>query len=171
MISKPQPGEYSPYAENYISLAAAHDNIIKLLEDLLESNSTFYMLLPPEKAAYAYAPDKWTIKQVLGHIIDTERIFAFRALCVARGEKGNLPGFEQDDYEANSTSNDRELADLVVEYVALRVSNLHFLKSLNTEQANRIGLTNGNPVSVRALAHMIAGHELHHLNIIRERYL
>jgi uncharacterized damage-inducible protein DinB len=127
--------------------------------------------LPAGKGDYSYAPGKWTIKEALSHIIEAERIFAYRALCISRGEQQNLPGFEENDYVINSEANNRTLADLIEEFKAVRLSNLYFLKSLSTAQANRVGSSNGNPTSVRALAHMMAGHELHHLNIFKERYL
>jgi uncharacterized damage-inducible protein DinB len=171
MINKPQPGEYSPYAQGYIDRAAAHGDVLQLLTNLMDTSVEFFAAIPADKQNYSYAPGKWTIKQVLGHLIDTERIFAYRALCIARGETKNLPGFEQDDYEASSPSNDREMIDLIAEFNLVRLANLYFLRSLTTEQADRVGLSNNTATSVRALVHMMAGHELYHLEILKERYL
>ena len=171
MIRKPQPGEYSPHAAGYVALAIDTDNIIKLLTDLMDSTGELFGSLPEDKHLYAYAPGKWTIKQVLGHMIDTERVFSYRAVCFARGEQQNLPGFEQDDYEANNNSNDREMADLLREFVMLRLSNIYFFQSLNEEQAWRLGSANGYPATAGAMAYVMAGHELYHLAILKERYL
>lgn len=171
MINKPQPGEYPPFATGYIALAIAHDDVLKLLTDLMESTAATFSSLPADKGDYRYAPGKWSIKEMLGHIIDTERVFGYRALCISRGEQQNLPGFEQNDYVENSEAAKRTMPDLIAEFKTVRQSNLYFLRSLSTQQANRLGLSNSNPVSVRGLAHMIAGHELHHLNILRDRYL
>ncbi|GAB3923983.1 DinB family protein [Mucilaginibacter myungsuensis] len=171
MISKPSPNEYSPFAAGYVALAADHDDVLKLLADLMQSTADLFYGLPPKKADYKYAPDKWTIKEVICHLIDTERIFTYRALCIARGEKQNLPGFEQDDYMAHVNANDRAVEDLIAEFSTVRSSSLYLLRSLTTIQAENIGSSNGHPTSARALAYMIAGHELHHLNILKERYL
>lgn len=170
MFTKPQPGQYSQRAAGYIDLAAC-DDILQLLANLMHSSALLFESLTEDKANYSYAPGKWTIKEVLSHLIDTERVFAYRALCISRGEQQNLPGFEQDDYAANSEAAGRIWADLIGEYQAVRLSNLYLLRSLSRAQASRVGLANGNPASVSALAHMIAGHELHHINILKERYL
>lgn len=170
MFNKPQPGQHPPQAAGYIALAAS-DNVVQLLADLLNSSTAFFESLPANKADYSYAPGKWTIKEVLSHMIDTERVFAYRALCFSRGEQQNLPGFEQNDYVAHSEAANRTMPDLIGEYQSVRLSNLYFFRSLSTVQANRMGMSNGSPTSVSALAHMIAGHELHHMNIFREKYL
>lgn len=171
MINKPQPGEYPPFAAGYIALAIAHDDVLKLLTDLMESTASTFSSLPADKGDYRYAPGKWSIKEMLGHMIDTERVFAYRALCISRGEQQNLPGFEQNDYVEKSEANKRTMADLITEFKTVRLSSLYLLQSLSTQQVDRLGSGNGHPVSVRALAHMIAGHELHHLTILRDRYL
>ena len=171
MIKKPQPGEYSPYAAGYVALAIDTDDIVQLLTDLMESTAALFNSLLADKAMYSYAPGKWTIKQMLGHMIDTERVFGYRALCFARGEQQNLPGFEQDDYEANNNSNQRTLADLVNEFKAVRLANIYFLKSLTAGQANRLGLANKYPATAGAMAYVMAGHELYHLQLLKDRYL
>ena len=119
---------------------------------------------------YTYAEGKWTIKEVVGHMIDAERVFVYRAMCISRGEQQSLPGFEQDDYVACAGSNARDIQELADEFKTLREANLYFVKSLSREQATIIGMANNRPTSVRALIHIMAGHELHHFNI-RERAL
>lgn len=170
MFSKPQTGQYPPQAAAYIALAEC-DDILQLLADLMNNSVTLFESLPDGKVDYTYEPGKWTIKEILSHLIDTERVFAYRALCFSRGEQQNLPGFEQDDYAANSEAADRLFPDLLGEYQAVRLSNLYFFRSLSQVQANRMGSSNGSPTTVSALAHMIAGHEIHHMNILKERYL
>lgn len=170
MIRKPHVNEHPPHAANYIALAAANDDILALLTEQLKSTPAFFRSLASDKANYRYAPDKWTIKEMLNHIIDTERIFAYRALCFARGEQQNLPGFEQNDYVANSEAASRSMADLVAEYQAVRMANISLFHSLSNLQAERVGLLNTHPTTAGALAYMIAGHELHHFNILKEKY-
>jgi hypothetical protein len=171
MIRKPQATEHPPYAAHYIALAAASNNILELLTAQMESTPAFFKSLPADKANYRYAPGKWTIKEMLCHIIDTERIFAYRALCFARGEQQNLPGFEQNDYAANSEAASRVMTGLIAEYKAVRMASICLFNSLSTMQAERIGLLNAYPATAGALAYMIAGHELHHFNILKEKYL
>ena len=170
MITKPQPGEFLPYQEVYIN-HVGDSPIPELLADLKDSAYAFYTAIPEEKGSYAYAPGKWTIKEVLGHIIDTERIFAYRLLCFVRGEKQGLPGFEQDDYVVTSQANSRTIKDLAEEMKAVRTANYYLVRNLTEEQGKIMGISNGNPISVRTLAYMMAGHEMHHLNILKERYL
>ena len=127
--------------------------------------------MPPDKLTYRYAENKWTIKEILVHIMDDERIYAYRALRIARNDKTPLPGFEQDDYVPFSKANQRSLASILREYKTVRQATVSLFTSFNMEDLLRIGTANDHPVSVRALAWHIAGHELHHLNIIKERYL
>jgi len=169
-MNKPGPEEYVPFYATYVSKVGDGD-IIKILEEQMLSTHALAKNIPAEKAEYAYAPGKWTVKECISHMIDAERVFAYRALCISRGEQQNLPGFEQDDYVLNGEAGKRELNDLIAEFKTLRMANLFMLRSLTAEQADRIGSSNGNPTSVRALAHMMAGHELHHMNIFREKYL
>lgn len=171
MISKPQPNEHPPHAAGYIALVAACNDIVQLLAEQMERTAALFNSLPADKLDYSYAPGKWTIKEVLNHMIDTERVFAYRAMCFARGEQQNLPGFEQNDYVEHSEAGARTITDLIAEYQAVRLANLYFFKSLSTAQARRAGLSNGSPTTPAALAFMIAGHEQHHLNILQERYL
>jgi uncharacterized damage-inducible protein DinB len=169
MIAKPQPGEYAPYTIAYISLVTTTD-VIGLLEQLKESTYELFSDMSEEKAMYAYAEGKWTLKQVLGHMVDTERTFAYRAFAFSR-DNVELPGFDQDVYIANTDFNSRSIKDLANEFRATRESNIYMFKALTEEQLMRKGVASNNPVSVRALVYMVAGHELHHLNIIKEKYL
>lgn len=170
MISKPQPGEYLDYQKVYID-HVGDASAPEILSELKESTYALFSSIPEEKGLYTYAPGKWTIKETLAHIIDTERVLAYRLLCFARGEKQGLPGFEQDDYAANSFANDRLLQDLANEYKAVRESSIYLLRNLKKEQEAVKGIANNNPISVRSLAYMIPGHELHHVKILKERYL
>ena len=169
MIERPQPDEYSAFAARYVDLVG-DEPILEILENLQESTYDLLMGISPEKAAYAYADDKWTIKQVVGHMADTERVFAFRALAFSR-EAIELPGFDQDVYMENTTFNFRSLEDIADEFKTIRHATLYLLSSLTEEQSTQKGIASGNPVSVRGLAYMIAGHELHHIKILKERYL
>jgi uncharacterized damage-inducible protein DinB len=169
MIHKPQPDEFVPFYNTYISKVPDGD-VIGFLEQTKDSTFELFNNLSDDKANYAYAEGKWTLKEALGHIIDTERVFAFRAFCFSR-DSTELPGFDQDIYVANSTFNSRSIQDLAAEFKAVRESNLFFIKALTDDQLNRKGIASGNPATVRALIYMIAGHELHHVNIVKERYL
>ncbi|HTE00472.1 MAG TPA: DinB family protein [Mucilaginibacter sp.] len=169
MITKPQPEEYNPYYVTYIAKVPDGD-VIELLKQLKESSYELFSKLSNEQANHAYAEGKWTLKEALGHMIDTERVFAFRAFCFSR-EYSELPGFDQEVYINNSNFNDRSIQDLASEFRVTRESNLYLFRSLTEEQLNRKGIASGNPATVRALVYMVAGHELHHLGIIKERYL
>jgi len=150
LIEKPAAGEFPSYAAMYI--------------DLVES-------LPVEKLLYRYAENKWTIKEVLVHIIDDERIYAYRAMCFARGEQTPLPGFEQDDYALNSGANERDIDNILEEYEAVRRSTIALFNGLSDSAFTKTGIANNNKVSVRALVYHLAGHELYHINLIKSRYL
>jgi len=169
MIKRPQPDEYSAFAARYVDLVG-NGPIIEILEYQQQMTYNFFLRIDPDKAAYAYADGKWTVKQVVGHITDTERVFAYRALAFSR-EAIELPGFDQDVYMEKATFNSRSLEDLANEFNTVRESTLYLLKSFTEEQTTQKGIASGNPVSVRALAYMIAGHEKHHIKILKERYL
>jgi len=127
--------------------------------------------ITPTKAAYRYAPDKWSIKQVIGHVSDTERVFCYRALCFSRGDDTPLPAFDENEYVRRANFGDRLLTDLAAEFEAVRSSTLHFFRSLDDDVLQRRGVANNNGFTVRAIAYIIAGHERHHVKILRERYL
>jgi uncharacterized damage-inducible protein DinB len=170
-IQKPAEGEYNPYAIMYIKLLPDDGQVLKHLKENFKTVKEFIESLPLDKLDYRYAENKWTIKEMLVHIMDDERIYAYRALRIARNDKTPLPGFEQDDYVPFSKANKRSLPSIFREYKTIRNATLSLFTSLSKEDLLRIGTANDHPVSVRALAYHIAGHELHHLNIIKERYL
>jgi uncharacterized damage-inducible protein DinB len=169
MINRPQPDEYPPFAAVYIGHVETTD-VLGLLTELRDSTYQLFSNMSEEQAKHAYAPGKWTLKQVLGHMIDTERTFAYRAFVFSRNNI-ELPGFDQDIYVNNTDFNSQSIQDLASEFKALREGNLFMYKAFTDEQLLRKGVASGYPVSVRALVYMIAGHELHHLKLIRERYL
>lgn len=169
MITKPQPEEYNPYYATYIGKVPDGD-VLELLNQLKESSYSLFSTLNNEKANYAYADGKWTVKQALGHMIDTERTFAYRLFCFSRNYV-ELPGFDQEVYINNANFNDRTIQSLAAEFRATRESNIYMVEALTDEQLNRNGIASGNPATVRALVYMLAGHELHHLGIFKEKYL
>jgi len=162
---RPQPGEYADYAQKDFEFVAGDDAI-----DALESSRDETIALFRTASGPPYAPGKWTIKEILGHLIDDERVFAYRLFCVARNESKELPGFDEKTYADAAGSEQRSIESLLGEYQAVRASTIAFLESLTQEQWLRRGVVNGYKASVRGLAFHIASHELHHLRIIRERY-
>ena len=169
-MNRPDKSEYDPYYERYVSLVEDGDIIDKLaaqptaLQDLLTA-------LPEEKGSYAYAEGKWSIKELLGHLIDGERMFAYRMFRISRGDKTPIEGFEQDGYIENAHSNQRSFADLLDEFSLLRRANMIFFSNLDDAAWGRIGTANNVEISVRALVYIMAGHIEHHLSILKERYL
>jgi hypothetical protein len=170
MTTRPEPNEYEPHYEKYIGRVPDGD-IISILNAQMENTLSFLRTISEEKASYSYAPGKWTVKQVLGHIMDTERVFAYRALCIGRNDKSWLPGFEQDDYVENANFDRRTLQSLIEEMAAIRHATVELFKHFTDEEWRRRGIANQKEISARALAYNIAGHELHHLEILRSRYL
>lgn len=166
----PEATEYAPYYGRYVSLVPAGD-ILTVLSEQLDSTQRLLRGIDEEKAAHRYAPDKWSIKELVGHIIDTERIFAYRALRFARNDLTGLPGFEQDDYIRHADFDACPLGELVREFEFVRGANLLMFKHLSDEAWQRRGIASGGEVSVRALAFIMAGHERHHMEILRTRYL
>jgi hypothetical protein len=167
---KPKPGDYNPYYNGYISLIGDGD-IIEVLEEQRKTSEKFLNTFTENQGNYSYADGKWTVKEVLGHVIDTERIMAYRALAFARNERQSLPGFEQDDYVAESNFNKRSLVDLINEFKTLRESNIILFKSFNEEILIRRGTASESEVTVLALIYIIAGHEKHHMKFLKERYV
>jgi len=171
IISKPEPSEYAPYTIMYIGLLPDDGLILKHLADNLRATVDFVRALPEEKLLYRYAEGKWTIKEILAHLIDDERIYAYRALRFARNDQTELPGFEQDAYALESGANERPLEEMLEEFATVRRSTIALFNSFDDRVLTRSGVASGNVMSVRAAAYHIAGHELRHLNIIKERYL
>jgi uncharacterized damage-inducible protein DinB len=168
-VGRPQPGEYAPYYDRYISLVQETD-VIGVLEQQVAVTVAALAVLPESAGDFRYAPGKWSVKEVLGHINDTERIFAYRALRIARNDQTPLAGFEQDDYVRWGSFVARRLDDLVEEFAAIRETTLALLRGLDEAAWSRRGIASQNEVTVRALAYMIAGHELHHRRILQEKY-
>lgn len=169
-IPKPQPGEFPPYAAMYIDLLPDDGRIIHHLEHQVQLVQAMFGSLPPERLAHRYAPGKWTPREVLLHIIDDERIYAYRALRFARGDVTELPGFDEQPYAVASEADTRPVPSLLDEHAAVRRSTVALFANLPDAAWDRTGVANGARVSVRALIYHIAGHEIHHLNVLRERY-
>jgi len=175
--TQPHPGtqppgadEYAPYYGKYVSMVPAGD-VIETLRKQVETTLGLLRGLPAAAADSRYAPDKWSLKEVVGHVTDAERIFAYRALCFARSEKAALPGMEPDDYVRAASFDARSLADLADELEQVRRATVCLFRGLDAGAWARRGTASGNPVSVRALAYIIAGHEQHHRQILESRYL
>jgi len=168
-IARPQPGEYAPYYDHYISLVQGQD-ILNTLDQQRRQTMLLLSGRDDDDGDFRYAPEKWSAKEVLGHICDTERVFAYLALRISRTDTTPLEGFEQDDYVRNGPFAHRPLADLVEEFIAVRRATLSLLRNLDEAAWMRRGIANKNEVSVRALAYIIAGHELHHRRILEEKY-
>ncbi|MEZ5344282.1 MAG: DinB family protein [Pyrinomonadaceae bacterium] len=169
-ISRPEDSEYAPYYSGYVSMVAGDDIITALAGQKIETKRLL-LTIPEDKGSYRYAEGKWSIKELIGHVIDTERIMAYRALRIARNDATPLSGFDQDPYIENASFDDRDLSDLAEELELIRNANILMLKGFSSDAWSRTGTASENPVSVRALAYIIAGHELHHLKILKERYL
>ena len=169
-MAKPEVTEYAPYYSRYIDLVGEGD-IVRILEEELDAGMRVLRRFSEWDGAYRYAAGKWSIKEVIGHIIDTERVMAFRALWFARGTQAELPGFEQDDWVKNSNFDASELSILVDEWAMLRRSNVEFFRSLPAEAWSHHGVANKGQITVKALAYVIAGHEMHHRNVLALRYV
>ena len=165
-----KPEEFNSYYAPYINLVEHKDNVLSLQQNFQDTLS-FYKSIPEEKWLFSYADGKWTIKEVIQHLLDTERVFAYRALCFSRKDNVELPGFDQDEYLINSNANSRSKESLIEEYVSIRNATITLFNSFSDEMFLQIGVASNNPLSVRAAGYIIAGHEKHHCNIIKERYL
>jgi hypothetical protein len=168
--TKPAPTEHAPEFSNYVGLVA-EGNIIQTLEQQIENTLSLLRTIPTDKANFRYAPDKWSVKELLGHLIDSERIFSYRALCFARNDQTPLPGYEQNDYVRNANVDNRNLVEMAEEFATVRRATIQLFRPLNETEWLRHGKANENDISVRALAYIIAGHELHHMEVLRTRYL
>jgi len=162
--------EYAPFYEGYVQ-AAKEVNLIEELEICLHDFIKFVQNIPMDKFDYRYAEGKWTIKDIIQHLIDTERVFSYRAMRISRNDKTPLPGFEENDYVDNTNANERNLQGLLTELAVVRQSTLALFKSFSEEQLTRMGVASNSPVSVRAIGFIIIGHQKHHQNVFQERYL
>ena len=168
-MNRPETTEYADYYANYISKVPGSD-VLSVLESQRLQMLQLFAGRSERDGSFRYAPGKWTVKEVLGHITDTERIFAYRALRMARADQTPLPGFEQDDYVRSGAFGDRTLAGLAEEFAAVRTASISLLRSFNEEAWSRRGIASQKEVTVRALGFMIAGHQIHHRIILEERY-
>jgi uncharacterized damage-inducible protein DinB len=169
-IARPSASEHAEYYSRYISRVPDGDLVTGLRD---QAAATVAMLrgLSDDDANYAYAPGKWSIKEVVGHISDAERVFAYRAVTVARNDKTPLPSFDENGWAAESNAASRTLGDLLDEFQAVRAATIQLARSFDADALTRIGTASGNPISPRALLYIIAGHEIHHVGLLRERYL
>lgn len=162
--------DFQKYIERYLNLIPSG----KWLEEMVNSGEEthlFFSQLMPEQANFAYAPGKWTLKEVLQHLIDAEKIFAYRALRFSRQDKTVLPGWDEEAYGKTYDLSERPVAGIAEEYMAVRKSSLLFFQFLNAEQRAQTGIANGNEISVETLGKLIVGHNIHHMNVVKERYL
>ena len=166
-MNRPQPNEYPAWGETYIS--KVDKEIFEILEEQVFSIPVLFEA-NKEKENFAYADGKWTLKEMLGHIIDCERIFAYRITAFARNEKQHLPGFDEDDYVSNARFSERNYEDMIEEFAALRKANLYLFRSLNEDELNRIGTASNREINVKSILFIVAGHIIHHVGVLKERY-
>jgi uncharacterized damage-inducible protein DinB len=169
-ITRPEPGEYAAYYAGYISQVPDGD-VVGLLRTQIRNTLEFLAGIPEGRAGHRYAPGKWSIREVVGHMCDVERIMAYRALRIARGDRTPLPGFDENAYVPAANFDARTLDSLAGEFTAVRRATVAFLETLDADAALRRGTANNLDLSARAIAYIIAGHERHHVKILRERYL
>ncbi|MDC1162170.1 DinB family protein [Tenacibaculum sp.] len=170
-IEFPSQDEYPDYAEMYMELVKKDGSLIEQLKSSLNITKSLITSLSNEELGFRYKINKWSIKEILVHIIDDERIYGYRALSFARNDKTNLPGFEQEDYNLYSDTSERTIKNILEEYEMLRFSTISLFNGLSEKSLKRIGVANGNKASARALGYHILGHELHHIKIIKQLYL
>jgi hypothetical protein len=164
------PSEYNPYFQGYIS-KVGDVSLLEGLQEGLRVTEGFFSSIPEDRQMYRYAEGKWTPKEILLHLIDSERMFCFRALSFARSENTDLPGFDEDEFATNSMANQRSMGNLIEEYVSVRKATITLFSSFSKEILRRQGRANKSELSVRASGFLICGHEIHHRTIISERYL
>ncbi len=170
MLTRPASDEFAPYFAGYIALVPDGDIRHQLRRQFLDTLALL-SVVPDSKAETGYEPGKWSLKEVVGHLCDAERVFAYRMLHIARGDETPLPSFEQDDWIPTSRANSRTMASLLLEFAAIRAATVQLVDSLDDAAWVRRGTSSGKMISARALAYISAGHEIHHVRIIRERYL
>ncbi|MCX7798461.1 MAG: DinB family protein [Melioribacter sp.] len=167
---RPKENEYAPYYKQYIELILS-DNIIEVLEEQLKFAENLFSKIDEAKSNYRYAEKKWSIKEVLGHLVDSERIFSCRALRVSRNDPSHLVTFDENLFIAESSYSSIPFRDIIEEFLLLRKATILMFKGMSEEVMQRKGIINGMDITVRAIAYIIAGHTLHHFNVIQERYL
>lgn len=170
-VNNLESNEYAPYYGAYFTDVVQTSKLVEKLEISIEKFEHFIRDIPEDKYDYSYREGKWTIKDIIQHLIDSERIFAYRALRFSRNDITPLQGFEQNSYVDNACGSERNINDLLTEMSALRLANIMFFKSLKTDDLIKKGIASGFTVSVRALGFLIVAHQNHHMKIIKERYL
>jgi uncharacterized damage-inducible protein DinB len=169
IYKKPDPAFLNPYQAYYINLTEG-DNLLEFLEKSMEETLQLMKGVSAEKLSYRYAEGKWNILEILVHLIDTERIFVYRMLSISRGETLELPGFDENLYAQESEASERTIEDILEEYISVRKSSLSLLRSFSEKQFLRKGIANKKETSVQIIAFMLAGHEVHHRNVIKTHY-
>ena len=169
-MNRPETNQFAPYYNTYVSTVEGN-NVVPVLESQTAELRSIFSQMPEEKGTFAYATGKWTLKEAFSHLIDGERIFAYRILRISRGDKTPIEGFEQDDYIATSNANNRTFTNLLNEFDLQRQSNLIMVNNISDEGSRLMGTASNSPISVRALTYIMAGHVTHHLSVLRERYL
>lgn len=162
--------EFQKYIQRYLDLVPG-ENILQELKNSEQKTLDVYSKLDEVSSLFRYAENKWTLKEVLQHLIDCERIFQFRALSISRGDQQDFPGFDEEFYAKNSNADERKLSELTDEYSTVRASSILLFKSFTPEMLSKKGFANGNEIAVETIIKLIVGHNLHHLNVIKERYL
>ncbi|MDZ4865047.1 MAG: DinB family protein [Gemmatimonadota bacterium] len=170
LIAPPAPDEYAPYYGQYISEAPG-DDALSVLSASRATTAALLAAIPAAKAGYRYAAGKWTVREVVGHLSDTERIFCYRLLRIARGDMTPLASFDENVYVPEGRFEERSIADVAAEFATVRDATLSLLRSLDPARLERRGIASNKPVSARALAWITAGHELHHVRVLQEKYL
>ena len=169
MGKRPTTGEFADYYTGYIAMVPDGD-IMGILEEQIHGTIALLQTVSEQQGEYRYAPGKWSVKEVLGHMADTERVMAYRMLAIGRGDTVSLPGMNEDDYVREASFNSQSMSDLLGNLLAVRNATVHLLKSLDKKAWGRLGTANDTDVSANALAYIIAGHELHHRAILSSRY-
>lgn len=171
MNQRPERNEYNDYQVRYVSLVPPEGELTAILQAQSQMMFEFLEGLSEEQGSYRYAPEKWSVKQMIGHLTDNDRIMSYRMLCIARGEQVSLPGYEENQYVEAGGFDRFTLKELVQHYKLVRQSTIALMESLPEGSWTSMGVSNNTPLSVRAQACVIIGHERHHLNVLKERYL
>ena len=169
-IPRPRANDYAPFHTSYVT-GVPSDDILAFLEQQGRETAAFLRGITEKQSQHRYAPGKWSIREVVGHVSDAERVFTYRALSFARGDATPLPGFDENGWGATSNADRRALAELVEEFSAVRSATLALYRGFSDTEISRSGTASGHRVTVAAIAYVVAGHELHHVNILKERYL
>lgn len=169
ITGRPAESEYAPFYAGYVSLVP-EDDIVAALREQTAEITAIARGIPPERETFRYAPEKWSLRELFGHMVDAERVFGYRLFCISRGEEQPLPGFDEKSYVARSDYDGRPLPDIVEELVLVRDANLSIVERLDERTVHRAGVANGVSITVRALLFVLTGHVRHHLKVLEERY-